>query len=242
MPILSSLGSASGKGFGLTASGALLNTVTFTANGNWVAPVSVSNVAVLTGQGSPGVSDYITTGVYNAFFLAYQGSSPSPVAQPPYAQWADVYADYNTALSQLNLSYPSWGPSTYLAGRSYFVYSNNYWERSGSNADLSGLYLTSVSSNPVRSPSTSGNITYSSLSAGATGWTVVANGYAQGYAGSASTALGKSFPGGSYTGTYPNGTGSAATPATYNNVTVTPGASYPIVVPSGGSVTIQYYT
>ena len=61
--------------------------------------------------------------------------------------------------------------------------------------------------------------------------------------GSASSALGKTFPGGA---------GGAATPATYTGVAVTPGSSYPVVIgaagnnggtpaAAGGSVTISYY-
>lgn len=49
--------------------------------------------------------------------------------------------------------------------------------------------------------------------------------------GAASTAFGKTFPG---------GTGGPAVPASYSNVPVTPGQSYSIVVPPGGSVTITY--
>lgn len=61
--------------------------------------------------------------------------------------------------------------------------------------------------------------------------------------GSASSALGKTFPGGA---------GGPTAPATYTNVAVTPGGSYPIVIgaagsndgtpaAAGGSVTISYY-
>lgn len=50
--------------------------------------------------------------------------------------------------------------------------------------------------------------------------------------GTAATGFGKTFPGG-YAGPAPT--------STYNNVVVTPGASYNIVVPAGGSVTITYY-
>ena len=49
--------------------------------------------------------------------------------------------------------------------------------------------------------------------------------------GASTTAFGYTFLG---------GTGGAATPVTYNNVAVTPGGSYSIVVPSGGSVSITY--
>jgi len=41
--------------------------------------------------------------------------------------------------------------------------------------------------------------------------------------------------------TFPGGLGGAATPTAYSNVPVTPGTSYSITVPSGGSITITYY-
>lgn len=50
--------------------------------------------------------------------------------------------------------------------------------------------------------------------------------------GASTTAFGKTFAG---------GTGGAATPVTYNNVALTPGQSYGLVVPTGGSVSITYW-
>jgi hypothetical protein len=50
--------------------------------------------------------------------------------------------------------------------------------------------------------------------------------------GASTTAFGKTFPG---------GTGGAATNTTFTNIAVTPGGSYNIVVPSGGSLTFTYW-
>lgn len=41
--------------------------------------------------------------------------------------------------------------------------------------------------------------------------------------------------------TFPGGAGKAATSTAFSNVAVTPGGSYPIVVPAGGSITISYF-
>ena len=49
--------------------------------------------------------------------------------------------------------------------------------------------------------------------------------------GASATGFGKTFVG---------GTGGAATPVTHNNVAVTPGATYSLAVPAGGSITITY--
>jgi hypothetical protein len=50
--------------------------------------------------------------------------------------------------------------------------------------------------------------------------------------GPSTTAFGQTFPG---------GTGGPASNTTVTNVAITPGASYNIVVPAGGSLTITYY-
>lgn len=49
--------------------------------------------------------------------------------------------------------------------------------------------------------------------------------------GAGATAFGKTFPGGA---------GGPATTTTFSNIAITPGATYNIVVPSGGSITITY--
>jgi hypothetical protein len=56
--------------------------------------------------------------------------------------------------------------------------------------------------------------------------------YYGGTTGANASALGYTFPG---------GVEDSAPTLTYNNVSVTPGTSYSIVVPSGASVTLQYY-
>lgn len=223
-----------------SASSGILTTVTFTSNGTWVAPATVSNVAVLSGSGSNGVSDYIT-GLYSFIFGAARGTPSSPNA--PYAQWGDLYSQYLTTTSTLSaISYPNYGPSSIPWTDIVIVNSSDQWSASPSTLNLSSDYLTGFTTSTSGSPQTSGNITYASLPpAGVTFWGGGINGYARGNAGTASTGLGKTFPGGSYTGTYPNGVGGAAPTTAFTNVSVTPGASYPIVVPSGGSVTIQYY-
>jgi hypothetical protein len=223
-----------------SASAGILQTVTFTSNGTWVVPVTVSNVATISGSGSDGVSDYIT-GLYSFIFGAIRGT-PSPL-NTPFAQWGDLYSQYLTTTSALSaISYPDYGPSSIPWEDFVTVNSSDQWSSSPNTLNLSSVYLTSYSTVTGGSPQTSGNITYASLPpAGITFWGGSINGYTQGNAGTASTGLGKTFPGGSYTGTYPNGVGGVAPTTSFTNVAVTPSASYPIVVPSGGSVTIQYY-
>jgi len=215
-----------------------LNTVTFTSDGTWVAPVYTTSVMTLSGKGAAGVSDYIGQVAYS-YNIATQYPSRN---FPPYAQWGDLYGNYATNIASLPTSFPNYGPSSWYDGEYFLVASDNYWGKiSGNYSDLSGTLLTSYNASSFGTVQTSGNMTYSSLAGGGGGWVIDVFGYVQGGPGAAATALGKTFPGGAYSGTYPNGTGSAATTTTFTNVAVTPGNSYSIVVPSGGEVTLQYY-
>lgn len=244
MPSLISRGAMSGKGFGLTGqgNGGVLTSVTFTANGNWVAPASTTSVVTATGKGAAGISDAIGT-VYTSGYLATGGTVTSP--NPPYAQWSTLYNNYNTLLSALSsLSYPSYAPTYALPYGSFTnVSASDTWENATYTFVGNAYYLTGYNGYPFGAPSTSGNITYAGLvpSYGTAGWFIDVYGYVPGGVGPSSTALGKSFAGGGYSGTYPNGTGSPASTTTYSNIAVTPNASYPIVVPSGGFVTLEYY-
>lgn len=241
MPSLISRGAMSGKGFGLTGQGGggTLTSVTFTANGNWIAPASTTSVVTASGKGAAGVSDAVGT-VYRALYVAITGSPNPPTA--PYAQWSTLYNNYSALLNTLaSKFYPSYAPTNSLPYGSFtYVATNDTWSNDTFTFVGNAYYLTGYGTYTLGSPSTSGNITYSSLS-GVDGWGIDAYGYVPGGVGASSTALGKSFPGGAYTGTYPNGTGQPATTTTFTNIAVTPGASYPIVVPSGGFVTLEYY-
>lgn len=216
-----------------------LTTVSFTSNGTWVAPAGVSTVVSASGKGANGVSDYVGQVTSSG---AGQIHLSSPIStNPPYAQWSTAYNNHLTALSQLNLSYPTYGPSNFTNGYVVILETTDYWYAiTGNTTNLSGTYLTGYDVTVLGSPQTSGNITYAGTS-GLDQWYIQVYGYIAGGAGAASTALGQTFPGGTYTGSYPNGIGNAATTTTFTNVAVTPGNSYPIVVPSGGVVTLQYY-
>ena len=214
-----------------------LTSVTFTSNGTWVAPVGVSTVVSASGKGAAGVSDY-----GDSIGGLYCGVQTGSAANPPYAQWGTVYGSYQTALSQISSrSYPGYGPSTFIDFDAFFVDPSDRWGRINTPTDLSGIYVTGYSSYTLGAAPTSGNLTYASISGTISGWGITVSIIAAGGAGAASTALGRTFPGGSYTGSYPNGVGNPAVTTTYTNIAVTPGTSYSIVVPSGGEVTLQYY-
>lgn len=215
-----------------------LTSVTFTSNGTWVAPAGVSNVVSASGKGAAGTSDYPDT--FAGQYYGLQSSSAQP--NSPYAQWGTVYGTYQTGLSQVSSrSYPGYGPSSFNYFDTIYVDSSNMWVRYNFGAaNLSSTYVTGYSTSAVGTPSTSGNMTYANTGV-ISGWNITLNTIAAGGAGAAATAIGQTFPGGTYSGSYPNGVGNAAVTTTFTNVAVTPGTSYPIVVPSGGEVTLQYY-
>lgn len=235
MPTIITKGSVSAIAYGFC--GQTLKTEVFTANGTWVAPTGVTSVARLYGAGSPGVSDY--SAYIGLQFYASRGLTTLPEA--PYAQWSSVYSAYTSALGVLGSGYPKYFYGSIANLYVAVIAPDDTWViQSNSTSSLDQKYVLGYTTGIYGSPSTSGNITYSSITQD--GWYISVNYIAVGNAGTASTALGYTFPGGTYTGSYPNGVGNAAVPATYTNVPVTPGNSYSIVVPSGGQVQISYYT
>lgn len=241
MPVTTRLAVTSSRAFGEFASSLTLTTVTFTANGTWTAPTNVSLVTTLYGKGSDGVSDSTAPASADPIFRLFFGASGSTFGSPP-----PLPTDYNTiygylvsAANQINTggsgvvsySIPGFGNLSVASNgnwNSYFTPVPNYFPgyAVANTATINWALPTSGAISWVGP----GNVQYN----GSVSFTA----YYYGNAGSDSTALGYTFPGGAYVAP----TGYPATPATYTNVSVTPGASYSIVVPSGGQVQISYYT
>jgi len=234
MPSIITRGVASALAFGFGGGAKTLTTETFTANGTWVAPVGVSMVTVLSGKGSAGVSDYIDGVSFGALTQRESG----PLANAAYLDYSTVYAAYLTALNAVIA-----GGLQNLYYNYFAIDPSNRWRTlqvslSGQNPTYIVLGQTPTnlwlsSGNP-----TSGNVLYTDPNYG---FNQTCQAYREGNAGTAASALGQTFPGGTYSGTYPNGTGTSAATTTYTNISVTPGTSYSIVVPSGGQVQISYF-
>lgn len=228
MPTIITQGAASAKAFGFTraAGGGTLQTVTFTSSGTWTAPVGVSNVSTLSGYGQDGSANYASsTFTYNA--------APGYGGNAPYAQWGDLYSAAVATQAALAAAVGGYGPSGFTGAYGIRVQSDNKWQvLYQTTDDLSYVIIDTVSSvySGSGTPQTSGNIAYAGL--GFSAWNVSTSYHTPAFVGASSTAIGKTFPGGSY--------GPAST-TTYTDVAVTPGNSYAISVASGGSVTIQYY-
>lgn len=231
MPLIITRGAAST--LGLWSSGRNLTTATFTSNGTWVAPASVGMVSVLSGYGAPGQGDY--TGGIGTGTLTQTTGTTQPNA--PYLDYSSVYSYYLSLASKVtagglqNLYYRYW----------YIDSSNNWGYQDVSIAGVDPTYIIPGQSYPNiwGSRPTSGNVLFTDPSVGINqGVSVIL----PGSAGAPASALGETFPGGTISGGYPTSTGNPATPATYTNISVTPGASYSIVVPTGGQIQIGYYT
>lgn len=221
---------------GKSASAGKLITQTFTSDTTWVAPVGTNVLLTMSGYGGPATPD----AYYTNYPIVVSGASILPTSglpNPPFGQWATLYAKITDAAAIVaansgvnNLSF-SPGVFFYNLGTddTYNItsLSNTSWV-SGNSYTIAPY---------VGSPLTSGNVTYAQ---GSNFWALRANVYGLGQNGTATTGVGKTFPGGTLTGTEPYRTAVAPVTTTFTNVAVTPGGSYSIVVPSGGSVSITY--
>ena len=242
MPATARLAVTSSRAFGEFTSSLTLTTVTFTANGTWTAPGNVAVVTTLYGIGSNGVSDSTTPdGGFYVFSVERQSGTTTGTSHT----WDELRAiydnfanTYNSGSGVVSTVYPPYDNGGRIGDTDLFytwtttntIYRYNLLRGTvyimATNAPSTGA-ITTAQVTSIRS--STGQYPYLQI-----GWTQ----YVYGGAGSDSTALGYTFAGGAYIAP----TGYPATSATYNNVSVTPGASYSIVVPSGGQVQISYYT
>lgn len=226
---------------GKSANGGSLITRTFTSNTTWTAPATTGSVLTMSGYGGPATADAYNSNKYLGLFGAV-GVSATGYPNAPYAQWATVYGYLNDAIAVATASNTTRLAAFAPYSAQYAIGTDDTWQLVTSSGSV---WLTSntYTSTPYRSPQTSGNITYSSIVSGgntASDWQLSAPGYDLGGNGTAATGLGKTFPGGTLSGSEPYRTTVPATTTTFTNVVVTPGATYSIVVPSGGSLTITY--
>lgn len=243
MPTLITRGALSGKGFGLTNQVAPvapnLQTKTFTSNANWISPATTTYLASLVGKGQDQIPSYAFDLGVGQYYVNNSGGTGS---NPPYLDWSTVYGFATSMQSLYSSRIGNYGPNNSSVVNDYFsfVYSNNSWNvqnySTGTNTSIYTVNSVRIENFSAYSPPTSGNILYSDIvGLGPIGWVVIANLNSLPADGSSSSAFGYIFPGG-------NMASPTAPTITYSNIPVTPGVSYPIVVPSGGSVTIQYYT
>jgi hypothetical protein len=215
---------------GKSVSAGALKTTIFTSNTTWVAPAVTNNIVTLVGQGGDGVAGYWQT--FNSLGAAV--SSATDCGNPVYGASLDYSVSYGDAQS-IQTTASGW--TTSPSGQSVsltrtYVY---YWCPSTSNWRVSAISFSGTVRR-IGTVALSGSMPSSGTAP--TPPATIQEAFCTNIeffnsptTGAPTTAFGYSFPG---------GTGGAATPVTYNNVPVTPGASYSIVVPAGGSVSITY--
>lgn len=219
-----------------SASSGTLQTVTFTSNTTWVAPTGVGLLRTMSGYGSAATAD----AYYPSYPIVTAGADAeggTGLSNPAFGQWDTLYAVItdgaaivaaNSGVNNLSFAeslyyYNVGTDDTY----NILLFSGTFWV-SGGSYTISPI---------VGSPLTSGNVTYAQ---GTNIWGLYASVYGLGQDGTATTGVGKTFPGGTLTGTEPYRTTVPAVTTNFTNVAVTPGVSYPIVVPAGGSLTITF--
>ena len=245
MPSLTNRGAISGKVFGLTnatSAGTTLQTVTFNSSTNWVAPATTTLVLSANGKGANGVSDYIGSINTNFSTISNIASGTGTSGSLP-IPWNAVANDAINIVFLANGNNGLYASGLFTTNRVFYFYANLTFDTIAPSTFTptptppSGIFQPVAGTWTVNGSPQSGNLTYGATSS------YYASGqmYFPGNAGAASSAFGNTYPGGTYAGTYPSGVGSPATTLSFTNIAVTPGASYPITVPSGGTITIQFY-
>lgn len=246
MPIIESRGSASARGFGLFSTNApiaTLKTYTFPAGtSTFTVPAGTTSLVSVTGKGADGSSSgSMGVGSLGNIVTTTSGSGSSTSTQ----DWSNIWAIANSIVAigsgGTSSSYKYTGSYTY-----FYVFhvdsGTNYFSTVASASHDLYCYGTPTVSVSYGAP-LSGLVTADYINS--IGGTSVISIYTPniisgGGSGADTTGFGLTFSGGGSSGTFPYITGYPAPgPTTYNNVAVTPGATYTIV--NSNSLTITYY-
>lgn len=192
-------------------------TQTFTTSGSWTAPDGVTVVS-LVGKGADGVP--ATTASANAAVIDVVYRTDVSTGSGS-ATWANFQGLVDPVVIDINADgAASW--TQYIA----YVWPDGTNELDSFPTSISGAVPGTADAATDAGWQTSGPISNS----GSNFVTYTVNVPAT--TGAQTSGFGKVFPGGV--------SGTAAIPASFPNVPVTPHANYPYVVPAGGSLTITY--
>lgn len=221
MPLIGTRGAASSRGFGFA--GLRLISVTLPAGtSTWVAPSGVSKLVSAIGKGADG-----TAGYWNpSQLIGYSYPVPNVGSGGSILDWSTVYSDANALLSAANAG----GTGNRFITETYYLwplYSDNTAGARGTLTYPGSLIRGTATLAPVPSGTpTSGQVIFGSPY---NYWGIYCEKYNDPTTGSSTTAFSLSFPGGN---------GAPATNTTYNNISITPGASY--TIQNNGALTITY--
>lgn len=229
MPFTTTFATLSARGFGLFGKKKVLTTVTFpSGTTTWTAPSSVGTLVSAVGQGASGGPGFFETGSYAYPYLRIDFPTATYPNPPPNPTVADscTYAIRDYINSYSGLQYIGGVPFSPVI-RINRSEANGSWQYTDSTPFTTyptewtgGGWIvggTAVAENDAPVPFLER-------------WLVRYTYYSFPYTGASTTAFGLTFPGGNE---------GPASPTTYTNVTITPGATYTIV--NNGSLTIQYY-
>ena len=244
MPTPISRGAAAARAFGFTGSqSGQLYTQTFTSNGTFTPMAGVTNVVTLVGQGGSSSSDFQTT---SESFIQRNTLEPYPLGSGPNPLPVSFLTVAQYVIDIVNLCNTGGIQSFNYTTDSYTtVYPDQTWSQDTDTPYTFTAYMipgtwSVITEGFVPYPPVGQVTSYAQAQTSYGVYRPQGQYIAAGSAGGNSSALGYTFSGAAQVGTYPTATGQSATPVTYNNVAVTPGTGYPIVVGAGGSVKISF--
>ena len=212
------------------ASGGVLRTTTFTSNTTWVAPNITNNLISAVGYGAAGAAGYWSTlGSIGGFVYAFSSCEALP-AYGPSLDYSVPYGDAQSIQSYVS-GWNTTGQDVFFTRTYVYYWCNTASEWRVQAINYSGRVRRTGTVSLVGNMPTSGAVPTPPGFPSREAFCTNLEYYTNPSTGASTTGFGKTFPG---------GTGGAATPTTFNNVAVIAGASYSIVVPSGGSLTITY--
>lgn len=228
----------------LMAGGGQLTTVTFNANANWTAPAGVSRVENVQGKGGSGNAAVPAQYASETVIAASMNVVSPTVATLPNAgplAWANFNAQ-GVAVRDIFLASVSSEPATftqylgsvYSTSGGSVTHREQYAENQSAEHGFvknNTVVLRTVGGGPSGSNVDTNSGSYSAYQYVDFDYLVSGTG-TPATTGASSTALGKTFAG---------GTGGAAATTDQGSATVVPGNVYPIVVAPGGFVTLTYY-
>lgn len=231
MPKLSSFAGMSSRGFGEFGTTLTLTTVTFTSSTSWTAPAGVTNLTTVSGRGSNGQANYYVNDTIA--YIEVRPQSGTALLGP--LDWSTAYSEAQALVNNTNAG--GSGPRTANPGfpATYYVTSSNLYSKSLGTSQSYQVNGTAVLQNYYGSPTT-GTVYYTDLLISIGAFLCNVDVLNIGPAGTASTGFGQTFPGGA-------ASGGTAPITVFNNVSVTPGTSYSITIPTDRPdpyITIQY--
>lgn len=198
-----------------------LKTLTFLTNDSWVAPRGVKRLESLVGKGTNGVSGSYNPGTINVLRLVRSATSVG-------GNIYDISGEYVAIAPQTEAFVGTGERSVDYIQRTFTIGPDDL-------AITDDNPKTALVSGPRTSSNfgdSSGNMTYAN--APNIFATVSIDVYGGGSSGLSATGFGKTFPAGTPTSPI-------APTVTYTKVDVIPFTSYPVVVPTGGSITITWF-